>query len=51
MEYSQYLHIFDPENSVNKLEENERCYTFPYELDNFQEEGVYHIHNNEVEVI
>lgn len=47
MEYSQYLHIFDPENSVNKLEENERCYTFPYELDNFQEEGVYHIHNNE----
>lgn len=47
MEFIEYLHIFDPNDKVNKLEEYEKSYIFPYKLDNFQEEGIYHIHHNE----
>ena len=44
---SSFLKIFEPNNEIQKLNEEERCYHFPYTLDNFQEAGIYAIQNNE----
>jgi len=47
MELSPYLQIFDHNQTPSLLSDEERCYTFPYKLDNFQEAGIYGIQNNE----
>ena len=47
MELSPYLQIFNHNETPILLSDEERCYTFPYKLDNFQEAGVYGIQNNE----
>jgi len=47
MELSPYLQIFDHNQIPSLLSDEERCYTFPYKLDNFQEAGIYGIQNNE----
>ena len=47
MELSPYLQIFDINQTPSLLSDEERCYTFPYKLDNFQEAGIYGIQNNE----
>lgn len=43
---NSYFQLFDKTN-VHKIDNNEKYHKFPYTLDNFQEEGMYRIHNNE----
>ncbi len=43
---SSYFLLFD-KNNVHKIDENKKHHNFPYILDDFQEEGMYRIHNNE----
>ena len=47
MSLSSYLKIFNKLEKVNEVSENEIAYKFPYELDDFQKQGIYGIHNNE----
>ena len=44
---SSYLKVFNKLEKANTVPENEIAYKFPYELDNFQKQGIYGIHNNE----
>ena len=44
---SPFLKIFEPNNEIQTLTQEEKCYEFPYTLDNFQEAGIYAIQNNE----
>ena len=44
---SSYLRVFNKLEKANEVPENEIAYKFPYELDNFQKQGIYGIHNNE----
>jgi superfamily II RNA helicase len=44
---SSYLKIFNKLEKATELPKNEIAYEFPYELDNFQKQGIYGIHNNE----
>ena len=44
---SSFLKIFEPNNEIQTLTQEEKCYEFPYTLDNFQEAGIYAIQNNE----
>ncbi len=44
---SSYLKVFNKLEKENEVPENEIAYKFPYELDNFQKQGIYGIHNNE----
>ena len=44
---SSYLKVFNKLEKANEVPENEIAYKFPYELDNFQKQGIYGIHNNE----
>ncbi len=41
-----YFQLFDKLN-VHKISAEEKYHKFPYDLDDFQEEGMYRIHNNE----
>ncbi len=41
-----YFQLFD-KNNVHKINDEEKYHKFPYTLDDFQEEGMYRIHNNE----
>ncbi len=41
-----YFQLFD-KNNVHKISNEEKYHKFPYTLDDFQEEGMYRIHNNE----
>ncbi len=43
---SSYFQLFDKTN-VHKINNEEKYHKFPYTLDDFQEEGMYRIHNNE----
>ncbi len=43
---NHYFQLFD-KSSVHKISAEEKYHTFPYPLDDFQEEGMYRIHNNE----
>ena len=42
-----FLKVFENNNEVNKLSDDERSYQFPFKLDNFQEAGCYAIENQE----
>ena len=44
---SSYLKVFNKLEKANEVPKNEIAYEFPYELDNFQKQGIYGIHNNE----
>ena len=44
---SPYLNIFTDKICNNIIHEEDLAYTFPYELDAFQKEGIYRIHKNE----
>ena len=44
---SSYLKVFNKLEKANEVHKNEIAYEFPYELDNFQKQGIYGIHNNE----
>jgi superfamily II RNA helicase len=44
---SPYLNIFTEKVCTNIIPEDELAYTFPYELDAFQKEGIYRIYKNE----
>ena len=43
----EFLKVFEPNNEVTKLQEEEKSYQFPFKLDNFQEAGCYAIENQE----
>ena len=47
MELSPFLHIFNKNTDTNEINPEEMSYNFPFELDVFQKEGIYRIHNNE----
>jgi len=42
-----FLKVFENNNEVSKLSDDERSYQFPFKLDNFQEAGCYAIENQE----
>ena len=44
---SPYLNIFNQNECKNIIPENELSHKFPYDLDAFQLEGIYRIHNGE----
>ena len=43
----EFLKVFEPNNEVTKLQEEEKSYQFPFKLDNFQEAGCYAIEKQE----
>jgi len=43
----EFLKIFEPNNEITKLQEEEKSYQFPFKLDNFQEAGCYAIEKQE----
>lgn len=43
----EFLKVFEPNNEVSKLRDEERSYNFPFKLDNFQEAGCHAIENKE----
>ena len=43
----EFLKVFEPNNEITKLQEEEKSYKFPFKLDNFQEAGCYAIEKNE----
>ena len=43
----EFLKVFEPNNEVKKLQEEEKSYKFPFKLDNFQEAGCYAIEKQE----
>ena len=43
----EFLKVFEPNNEITKLEEEEKSYQFPFKLDNFQEAGCYAIEKQE----
>ena len=43
----EFLKVFEPNNEITKLQEEEKSYQFPFKLDNFQEAGCYAIEKNE----
>jgi superfamily II RNA helicase len=47
MKLSSYLRVFNKLEKANEVPKDEIAYEFPYELDNFQKQGIYAIHNNE----
>ena len=40
MKSSSYLKVFNKLETANEVPKNEIAYEFPYELDNFQKQGI-----------